>query len=115
MSNPYRAAEEFMRDFRCAEYALKRSGFRRIGREVAEADWDLFAQYLGGPFFKQIVDAGIAKTLIGVPSRRLLADMTWSPEHPIPLSNIAQLMINGVCRVRNSYIHKSSPGGRGTI
>ena len=31
--------------------------------------------------------------------------MQWSPPNPAPLANVAQLMINGVCRVRNSYIH----------
>jgi hypothetical protein len=105
MSNPYTAAEEFARDFRATEYALKRSGFLRKNREAAEADWDLFARSLGQPFFDHVIGKEIATTLIGNPPRRLLADMSWSPEQPAPLTSVAQIIINGVCRVRNSYIH----------
>lgn len=103
MSNPYTAAEEFARDFRATEYALKRSGFLRKNREAAEADWDLFARSLGQPFFDHVIGKEIATTLIGNPPRRLLADMSWSPEKPAPLTSVAQIIINGVCRVRNSY------------
>ena len=31
--------------------------------------------------------------------------MEWAPANPEPLTNVAQLIVNGVCRVRNSYIH----------
>lgn len=105
MQNPYKAAEAFARDFRQMEYAMKRSGFVRPDREVAEADWNLFAKRLGSRFFEEVVASSIAPTLIGSPPRRLLADMQWSPENPEPLANVMQLLINGVCRVRNSYIH----------
>lgn len=105
MENPYQAADAFVKDFRQMEYAMKRSGFRRQAKEAAEADWDLFAQSLGPKFFEHVVASGIAKTLIGQPPRRLLNDMTWAPQNPAPLANVAQLIINGVCRVRNSYIH----------
>ncbi|MBY3150283.1 hypothetical protein HFO63_32780 [Rhizobium laguerreae] len=105
MTNPYIVAEAFIRDFRAMEYALKRSEFRRQDREVAEPNWDLFAQSLGSAFFDHVVASGIAKTLIGNPPRRLLTDMSWSPINPTPLINVAQLIVNGVCRVRNSYVH----------
>jgi hypothetical protein len=105
MVNPYDAAEAFITDFRAMEYALKRSGYLRKGKEIAEADWDLFASKLGRPFFEHVIAAGIAKTLVGQPPRRLLANMEWSPPSPPPLTNVTQLIINGVCRVRNSYIH----------
>lgn len=105
MSNPYTAAEEFARDFRATEYTLKRSGFLRKNREAAEADWDLFAQSLGKPFFDHVIDKEIATTLVRNPPRRLLSDMSRSPEQPARLTNVAQVIINGVCRVRNSYIH----------
>ncbi len=105
MTNPYKVADAFIRDFRATEYALKRSGFLRQDREAAEPNWDLFAQALGKPFFEHVVDTGIAKTLIGDPPRRLLADMSWSPSNPAPLTNVAHLIVNGVCRVRNSYVH----------
>lgn len=105
MSNPYEIAEAFAADFRAMEYSMKRSGFRRKGKAVAEADWDLFAQSLGPAFYDHVVQQGIAAQLIGRPPRRLMADMQWSPQTTIPLANVAQLIINGVCRVRNSYIH----------
>lgn len=105
MVNPYDAAQAFVTDFRDMEYVLKRSGYLRKGKEIAEADWDLFANGLGRPFFEHILAAGIANTLIGQPPRRLLANMQWSPPNSAPITNVAQLIVNGVCRVRNSYIH----------
>ncbi|WP_436640111.1 hypothetical protein [Microbaculum sp. FT89] len=105
MGDPYKLANAFVADFRSMEYTLKRSGFLRINTEIAEADWGRFAQKLGEDFFDHVVRAGLATTLIGDPPRRLLANMEWSPPTTVPLTNVAQLMINGVCRVRNSYIH----------
>lgn len=105
MTDPQKAAAAFAAEFRNAEYALKRSRYLRKDKEIAEVNWDLAAQDLGSSFFNYIVAAGIAKTLIGMPPRRLLSTMDWSPPNPQPLSNAAQLMIKGVCRVRNSYIH----------
>jgi hypothetical protein len=103
--NPYEIARAFALDFGCAEYVLKRSKYLRQNREIAEADWESFARDLGGDFFTDIVAKGMAKTLIGDPPRRLMADMTWSPEKTAPLTNVHQLMIEGVCRVRNSLLH----------
>lgn len=105
MTNPYKEAEGFARTFGHTEYALKRSGYLRNNRDVAEADWDEFAKKLGPEFFQYIVNSGIAITLVGDPPRRLLANMEWSPEKTQPLTNVAQLIVNGVCRVRNSYLH----------
>lgn len=105
MENPYQAADDFMKDFRRMEYALKRSNFQRRDKKIAEADWSQFAEALGVEFFEHIVNSGIAKMLITEPPRRLLADLTWEPLDPSPLKNVTELIINGVCRVRNSYIH----------
>lgn len=105
MSNPYAAAEAFATDFRQMEYALKRSKFVRKGKKIAEADWDHFATSLGPAFFDDVVSRRIAETLISSPPRQLLADLTWSPETTSPLANSNELIIHGVCRVRNSYIH----------
>ena len=98
MINPYQAAEAFVTDFRHMEYALKRSGYLRKGKEVAEADWAFFAKDLGPEFFEHVMTIEIAKNLIGHPPRRLLTTMQWSPLNPPPLNNVAQLMVNGVCR-----------------
>lgn len=105
MTNPYKEAEEFARTFAQTEYALKRSGYLRKDRDIAEADWDEFAKKLGPDFFQRIMASGIAITLVSDPPRRLLANMEWSPEETQPLKNVAQLIVNGVCRVRNSYLH----------
>jgi hypothetical protein len=103
--SPYQIANAFAADFRSAEYALKRSGHLRKGKKVAEADWQGFAQELGEAFFHQIQASGIAKTLIDHPPRQLLATLDWSPSNRPPLANVTELIVNGVCRVRNSYIH----------
>lgn len=103
--NPYETARAFAQSFASAEYALKRSKYRRKGKEIAEADWDAFARDLGANFFVHVVDKGLAKTLIGDPPRRLMADMEWSPETTSPLTDVHQLIVQGVCRVRNSLIH----------
>lgn len=105
MPHPQYIADAFVAEFRHVEYALKRSGYLRKDKEIAEADWGLFANELGQPFFDRIKEKGIATNLIGKPPRRLLSTMMWSPEQLTPLTNVTQLMINGVCRVRNSYIH----------
>jgi hypothetical protein len=105
MANPHQAAIAFAADFGRMEYALKRSGCLRKGKKVAEADWESFAQKLGCDFFEEVSASEIAKTLIGHPPRQLLADLQWSPDAPEPLANVAQLIVNGVCRVRNSYLH----------
>lgn len=106
MANPYEAATSFAAEFASIEYALKRTPkFRRPNRIVAEADWDAFAKELGKEFFDHVMKSGIAKTLIGEPPRRLLANMNWEPQNPAPLTNVSQLIVNGVCRVRNSYLH----------
>ena len=95
----------FATEFGKTEYALKRTGFLRKGRDVAEPDWDAFARGLCAEFFAAIVEQESATTLIGEPPRRLLSTMEWSPERPAPLKNVHQLIVQGVCRVRNSYIH----------
>lgn len=106
MANPYLAADEFRALFGNAEYALKRSEFMRVKNEKPEPAWDLYARSLGSDFFQHIVAAGIAQTLIGDPPRQLMAEtMEWAPKQTTPLSNVHQLFIEGVCRVRNSYVH----------
>ncbi|WP_313039801.1 hypothetical protein [Sphingobium yanoikuyae] len=105
VDNPYEIGRAFALDFGRAEYALKRSKYLRKNKEIAEADWEAFARDLGAGFFADVVAKGMAKTLIGDPPRRLMADMTWSPEKTAPLTNVHQLMIEGVCRVRNSLLH----------
>lgn len=104
--NIYTTGADFARMFGRMEHALKRSGYLKADRKDAQADWAAYAKSLGAPFFDMVVANGIAKTLIGEPPRKLLADgLEWGPEHPAPLKNVAELIIEGVCRVRNSLIH----------
>lgn len=106
MTNPYEIATIFAKEFASMEYALKRSSkYLRKDRNIAEADWNAFAKHLGQEFYDHVVKTGIAPTLIGKPPRRLLANLQWDPPNPVPLANVSQLIINGVCRVRNSYLH----------
>lgn len=104
--NVYITAAEFAKMFGQMEHALKRSGYLKACRKDAQADWAAYAKSLGAPFFDMVVDKGIAKTLIGEPPRKLFADgLEWGPERPAPLQNVAELIIEGMCRVRNSLIH----------
>lgn len=96
MADRHDLARAFTRTFAHVEYCLKRSGYLRPKRDVAEADWDAFVHDLGPAFFKAMVDRELAKTLIGEPPRRLLADLQWSPEIPTPLTNVQGLIIKGV-------------------
>ncbi|MDF1836159.1 MAG: hypothetical protein P1U62_14960 [Alteraurantiacibacter sp. bin_em_oilr2.035] len=116
MNDPYKVAAEFARAFGEAEYAMKRFGNLRQDREAAQADWNAFARDLSQDFFAAIVDIGIAKTLIGEPPRSLTNDLQWAPETPVPLTNVHELIVQGVCRVRNSYLHgekfRGGPNGQ---
>ena len=76
------------------------------GRQDAQADWDSFAQKLGQEFFEEVVLSGIADTLINDPPRKLMSEgLTWKPDEPPRLENVAGLFVQGVCRVRNSFVH----------
>jgi len=107
MADPYIAAEKFAKGFRDAEYALKRSAtFLGDRHGVAETNWNALAAALDQPFFDHVVASGMAKTLIGDPPRQLKSDgLEWMPKQTTPLTNVQQLIVQGVCRVRNSYIH----------
>ncbi len=105
MNDPYIAGRKFVDLFGDTEYALKRSGYLRADRDHAMADWGAYAQSLGADFFQKVVSDRIAPTLIGDPPRQLNDDLEWKPEVTIPLSNVHQLIVQGVCRVRNSCFH----------
>lgn len=97
--------EAFQREFGDAEYTLKRSGHLRKGRRVAEADWAVFATSLGKEFYDEVVSSGIAKTLIGEPPGIFLRDLRWTERRETPLANVTELIVEGVCRVRNNSDH----------
>jgi hypothetical protein len=106
MNNPYDDAREFADLFSRCEHALKRAGFLRANRPDAQADWNSFARRLGPEFFERIKASGSAATLIGEPPRKLLKEgLEWAPANPKPLESVIELFEQGVCRVRNNYIH----------
>lgn len=113
--NPYADGEDLRQLFGRFDHALKRSGHLKKGRKDAQADWDSFAKLMGAEFFDEVVAAGIADTLINDPPRKLMADLSWQPEWVPPLTDVVELFVQGVCRVRNSYFHHEkfvSPGGQ---
>lgn len=116
LENPHDIAKAFGDAFGEAEYALKRSGFLKKGIVVAEADWDEFSKKLGAAFYADIVAKQIATTLIGRPPRVYLATGEWSPDNLPRLANVNMLIVMGMCRVRNSYIHgekfRGGPAGQ---
>lgn len=105
MTNPYRDAEEFSALFRKMEHDMKRLGFLK-GTDHAQADWNKFARKLGLPFFDAIRASGDASILLGEPPRKLMREgLEWRPLNPKPLANVVELFEQGVCRVRNSFVH----------
>lgn len=105
MKNPDVIGRNFVSFFGDAEYALKRSGYLRSDRDHAMADWDAYAKALGPAFFQKMVMESIAPTLIGDPPRQLNDALKWKPDLTTPLTNVHQLFVQGVCRVRNSCFH----------
>jgi|SRR5690348_10201852 len=103
--NPYVDARDLAELFGRFEYAMKRSGHLKTRRPDAQANWESLAKALGDPFFEEVKSSGMADTLINDPPRKLMADLTWKPENVPPLSGIVELFVQGVCRVRNSYVH----------
>ncbi len=97
---------EFLELFGNLEQEIKRKGYLR-NRPDAQANWHKFAQnFLGDIFFSQVNEKGIADTLISEPPRKLMAEgLQWIPETPNSLSNTEELIIIGVCRIRNNFFH----------
>ena len=106
---------EFFRTFARFEYALKASGFHRLGRINAEADWARFAKsapvrgVLDDP-----VDAGLTEAtdyiLNHPPNKQVIENgtVTWSDRPPDAESQSGRVL-GFVCRVRNNLFH----GGKG--
>ena len=112
MKDPYEAARELAALFGRYEHALKRSNFLQ-NRPVAQANWEKFARELGPSFFEHVKDSNLAPTLLSDPPRRLMKEgLKWGPEHPVPLNDVVKLFIQGVCRVRNSFVHGEKFVGR---
>jgi hypothetical protein len=105
MSNPYLDAKRLEILFGRFEHALKRNGHLKKGRKDAQADWESFAHKLGQEFFEEVAASGIATTLINDAPRTLTIKLQWKPDHPPRLTSVVELIVQGVCRVRNSYVH----------
>lgn len=108
MTNPYDDARELQVLYGRFEYSLKRAGHLKKGSTIAQADWHSFASVLGKPFFEEVRSSGIATTLINDPPRKLVADqeaLDWQRREPPQLMTVEELFVQGVCRVRHSYVH----------
>jgi hypothetical protein len=103
--NPYADARDLGDLFGRFEHALKRTGHLKKGRKDAQADWSSFANALGDGFFEEVISSGIADTLVNDPPRKLMADLSWQPAQAPQLTTVEELFVQGVCRVRNSYVH----------
>jgi hypothetical protein len=99
-------ANEFAQLFAAAEQNLKLAGKIKKGRKDAQADWSALSGILGTDFFEQIRSAGIAPDLIREPPRTRKANsMKFEPETPDSLTSTEELLVHGVCKVRNNLIH----------
>ncbi|MFM9850561.1 MAG: hypothetical protein ACKVP3_25950 [Hyphomicrobiaceae bacterium] len=90
------------------ENALRETGFCKEHLERADADWAGFAKdKLGEGFFEEVQKSGLAKTLIeGRPRKQMKEDLVWKPDEARPITNVTELIVNGVCQVRNHIDHR---------
>lgn len=101
------------------EYALKKAGYTKPGQEIAEPDWDGFAnKELGKAFFNNIKAEPTADILFNEAPRRqiVLSDgkLDWCPKAPdFPhRPNSVQNLFEYIRRVRNNLFHGGKvPGG----
>ena len=89
------------------ENALRKTGFCKKDVERADADWNRFAKdKLGDEFFKEVQKSGLAKTLVeGRPRKQMKEGLVWKPDEALPITNVTELIVNGVCQVRNHIDH----------
>jgi hypothetical protein len=108
-------ANEFTALFRQFEHAMKRTKYIK-NADLAQADWSSLARDLGTDFFDRVQRENIAPHLIGEPPRKLMKqDLSWQPANPAPFRTAEELIVQGVCRVRNSLFHgEKFVGGSGS-
>jgi hypothetical protein len=105
---------EFLRTFSRFEYALKRSGYCRPNRELAEADWDTLENditRLSASELAAALDSG-SYIRVNPPKKQIVKDgkLAWAFSTPTA-SDIKTLVIY-VRRVRNNLFHgKKLPQG----
>lgn len=98
-------AFDFFAVFAKAEYALKRSGFLRKSRDVAEPDWDKFATDLGKQFFEEVRSSNKAEIIIKAPPKKqtvVSGRLDWKDTGQI--ENVEQLF-GAIRRIRNNLFH----------
>jgi hypothetical protein len=100
-----RHATDFAALFARVEHTLRRNGYARKDRSRSVVDWALFAKELGQTFFDTIRTGRKAKTLIGEPPRIYHRDKGFLPEVQIPIADVVELFLRGVCQVRNNIVH----------
>ncbi|MGE0769426.1 MAG: hypothetical protein AB7L90_23550 [Hyphomicrobiaceae bacterium] len=90
------------------ENALRKTGFCKEHVERADADWNRFAKdRLGEGFFQEAQKSGLAKTLVeGRPRKQMKEGLVWKPNEALPITNVTELIVNGVCQVRNHIEHR---------
>jgi hypothetical protein len=96
------------------DYALKRAGYLKEGRQ-AEASWDKFAKDLGEPFLKAVDASGKARELLAEPPRKQVVKsghLDWEPAKPI--KEVVQLFVS-IRRVRNNLFHGGKFPSLGTL
>jgi hypothetical protein len=87
------------------EHVLRRNGYLRPDRPKAEVDWRKFANDMGHPFFEHVRDSQSAGTLISEPPRAYYREGGWQPENQLPIENVVELFLRGICQVRNNIEH----------
>lgn len=97
-------AVAFFSAFSRFEFALKRAGYLR-NKDVAEADWDKFADSLGAPFLEEVRGAKCAEELLRQPPGKPIRDgaqVDWREARPV--TDVRGLFI-AVRQARNNLFH----------
>jgi hypothetical protein len=91
--------------FARVEHALRRIGYCRSNSERAAVDWRRFANDLGPDFFKIVTDSKKAETLLAEPPRVMHRSGEWRPTRQLPIADVTELVLRGLCQVRNNIVH----------
>jgi hypothetical protein len=107
-------AVAFVDQFRRLEHVLRRSDCVRTDQPKAVIDWRRFARELGPNFFAMVIKSGAAEVLIREPPRIYCREGGMAPENPAPITDVEQLIVRGMCQVRNNILHGEKYVERGS-
>lgn len=105
----FELASRFFILFSRFEYSLKRSGYCKADKDIAEADWSLFANLIADKLFlNDTVEFKQAAEYMKLrPPSRQMRDMTWKVKECKVNSPVGESrwLIDSVRTIRNNLLH----------